>query len=261
MPPSTAMRTPPPVPPPSLTDGGLTGGGTGGGGLTGGGLCRLLTWLSPSFPVGAFSYSHGIEFAVEAGLVTTADDLRGWIETVLRYGSGRMDAILLAHAWQAEREEDRVLAIAVAEWADACRGTAELGLERRAQGRAFLDAIDAAAPHPRLADHRALLATIDRPPAYACVVGVAAAVHGIALAPTAIAHLQAFTANLVSAGVRLIPLGQRAGLSVLAALEPAVIAVAATAPGCTLDDITTATWIADWASAGHETQYTRLFRS
>lgn len=229
--------------------------------LTDGGLCRLLTWLSPSFPVGAFSYSHGIEFAVDAGLVTSADDLRAWIEAILRHGSGRMDAILLAHAWQAEREGDRQRAITVAEWADASRGTAELALESRAQGQAFLDALDAAAPHPRLATYRALLAAIDRPPAYACVVGLAAAAHGIALAPTAIAYLQAFTANLVSAGVRLIPLGQRAGLGVLAALEPAVIAVAAAAPGCALDDIATATWIADWASSRHETQYTRLFRS
>ena len=245
MPPLTATRMPLPVPP-SLTDRGL---------------CRLLTWLSPSFPVGAFSYSHGIEAAVDAGLVVTADDLRRWIETVLRHGSGWMDAIFLVHAWQAECNEDRDRAITVAEWADACRGTAELALESRAQGQAFLDALDAAAPHTRLASYRELLTAIDRPPAYACVVGIAAAVHGIALMPTVLAYLQAFAANLVSAGVRLIPLGQRAGLAVLAALEPAVLAVAAAAPTCSLDDISTASWIADWASARHETQYTRLFRS
>lgn len=229
--------------------------------ITDQGLCRLLTWLSPSFPVGAFSYSHGIESAVDGGLVTTADDLHAWIEAILHHGSGRMDAILLAHAWRAESEEDRQRAITVAEWADACRGTAELALESRAQGQAFLDALDAAAPHRRFAEYRAMLAAIDRPPAYACVVGIAAAIHGIALAPTATAFLHAFAANLVSAGVRLIPLGQRAGLAILAALEPAVIAVATAAPGCALDDMATATWVADWASARHETQYTRLFRS
>lgn len=225
------------------------------------GLCRLLTWLSPAFPVGAYSYSHGLEFAVETGLVTTAESLRHWIDEVLCHGSGRADAILLAEAWRAEQETDRARATAAAELADACRGTAELALESRAQGKAFLDAIDAGWPHPSLAAYRSFLSNLDRPPAYPCAVGVAAAAINVALLPTLIAYLQALAANLVSAGVRLIPLGQRAGLGVLAGLEPSIIAVATATPNRSLDDVATSTWMVDWSSACHETQHTRLFRS
>jgi Urease accessory protein UreF len=225
------------------------------------GLCRLLTWLSPAFPVGAFSYSHGLEYAVEAELVTSADALRSWIDIVLRQGSGRSDAILLAEAWQAECAGNRQRAVAAAELADCCRTTAELALEGRAQGKAFVDALDAAWAHPRLAAYRAMLAAIQRPPVYPCVVGIAAAIHGIALLPALTGYLQALAANLVSAGVRLIPLGQRAGLAVLAALEPAIHAVASATPSRSLDDVSTSTWMIDWASAAHETQHTRLFRS
>lgn len=229
--------------------------------IEGNGVCRLLAWLSPAFPVGAFSYSHGLEFAVEAELVTSAVQLHDWIDGVLCHGSGRADAILLAEAWRAERDDDRERATATAELADACRGAAELTLESRAQGKAFLDALDAGWPHPRLATYRQLLTELERPAAYPCVVGVAAAATGIALLPILIGYLQAFAANLVSAGVRLIPLGQRAGLGVLAALEPSIIAVATATPDRSLDDVATSTWMVDWSSARHETQHTRLFRS
>lgn len=225
-------------------------------------LCRLLTWLSPAFPVGAFSYSHGLEAAVEAGLVRNADDLGDWLTTVLTAGSGRIDAILLAEAWRAETAGDLGRAERVAVLADACRATSELALESRAQGHAFLAAVAAGrAPDPAVEDYRALLQRIDRPPAYATAVGVAAAAARIPLGAVLVAWLQAFAANGVSAGVKLIPLGQRAGLAVLARLEPAILAGASEAAMRPPAEIATSTWIADWASAAHETQYTRLFRS
>ena len=224
-------------------------------------LCRLLTWLSPAFPVGGFSYSHGLEAAVEAGFVRSADDLADWLTTVLTAGGGRVDAILLAEAWRAERAGDAGRAEAVAALADACRSTKELAIESRAQGKAFLDAVIAAWPDPAFSRYRALLARIDRPPAYATAVGVAAAAATIPLDSVLVAWLQAFTANGVSAGIKLIPLGQRAGIAVLARLEPVILATAHEAGRQSLAALATSTWMADWASATHETQYTRLFRS
>ena len=90
-------------------------------------------------------------------------------------------------------------------------------------------------------------------------VGAAAAAHDIAVAPVLEAYLHAFAANIVSAGVRAIPLGQSDGLHVLAALEPVIVAAAARV--CPIEDLGSAAIMVDWASAIHETQYTRLFRS
>lgn len=225
------------------------------------GLTRLLTWLSPAFPVGAYSYSHGIEYAVEAGLIADAESLRGWIEAVLRHGAGRTDAVLLGCAWRAEQARDDGRLADVLAWGEAFRGTAELALETTAQGRAFLDGVRAAWPHPRLDSFAQLAAELGRAPAYPVAVGVACAAAGIGETAARLACLHAFAANLVSAGVRLIPLGQSDGLRVLAALEGAVYEVADETRGLGLPELGSACWIADWASARHETQYTRLFRS
>jgi urease accessory protein len=226
-----------------------------------GGLARLLTWLSPAFPVGAYSYSHGIEYAVEAGLVLDAAGLRTWIEGILRQGSGRADAILLGQAWRAERERDEGRLGEVLAWGEAFRGTGELALESTAQGHAFLEGVRAAWPHPRLDAFARLAADLDRAPAYPVAVGVACAIADVGEGPARLAHLQSFAANLVSAGVRLIPLGQSDGLRVLAALEETVGGVTEESAGLGLADLGTAAWMVDWASARHETQHTRLFRS
>ena len=225
------------------------------------GLARLLTWLSPAFPIGGYSYSHGIEHAVDAGLVTNSAGLRAWIESILRHGSGRADAILLGEAWRAERDRDDERLGEVLAWGEAFRGTAELALESSAQGRAFLDAVRAAWPHPRIDSLLRLAREADRTVAYSVAVGVACAVVGIDEASARLACLHAFAANLVSAGVRLIPLGQSDGLRVVAALEQTVRAMADESAGLGLADLGTSTWMVDWASARHETQYTRLFRS
>ncbi|MFO1154046.1 MAG: urease accessory protein UreF [Rhodospirillales bacterium] len=220
-----------------------------------------MTWLSPAFPVGGFSYSHGLELAVDAGLVGNAHDLAEWTAMLLTVGSGRVDAILLSHAWRAERDGDDAAAAETATLADACRGTAELALESRAQGEAFLAAVRDGWPDPALDAYAQLLARIGRPPAYACVVGVAAAIADIPEHVVRVAFLHAFAAAMVTAGVKLIPLGQRAGLAVLAGLEPAILTTARAAGESSLGDIASSTWMIDWASAAHESLYTRLFRS
>ena len=220
-------------------------------------LARLMIWLSPAYPVGGFSYSHGLEWMVEAGRVRDAAMLADWIEDVLHHGAGRSDAILLAETWRAVSAGDERL---LAELAAALAPSAERRLETLAQGAAFLEATQAVWPSPTL-DRLAAQVQDSREIAYPVAVGACAAAHGLPLPPTARAFVQAFAASLVSAGVRLVPLGQTDGLRVLARLEPLIPPLVARALGCGLHDVGGAAVMADIASMQHETQYTRLFRS
>lgn len=243
----TLPRTPDPSPPLAA----LAGGGEKA-------LYRLLAWLSPAYPVGAFSYSSGIEWAVEAGDIEDAGTLRGWLAVMLADGAGFCDAVLFAHSHRAAFGQDEEALRGIAELAAALAPTQERHLETTAQGNAFVEATRAAWPCAAL---DRLKAVWDGPVAYPVAVAAAAAGHGIALAGALAAFLQAVAANWVSAGVRLVPLGQTDGQRVLAALEPVIAATAQRALAASLDDIGTSAFRADLASARHETQYTRLFRS
>lgn len=203
----------------------------------------LASWFSPAYPVGAYSYSHGLEWAVERGEVTGREALRDWIEDLLRHGAGRSDAILLAATFRAEDPAP------LAELAEALAPSSERHLETMAQGGAF-------------ARTTAAVWGIDLPAmAYPVAVGRAAALLDLPLRPTLTLFLQSFAANIVSAGVRLIPLGQTDGQRITADLMPLCAAVAAEAEAATLDDLGGSALGADLAAMLHETQYTRLYRS
>jgi urease accessory protein len=221
-------------------------------------LFRLMAWLSPAYPVGAFSYSSGIEWAVEAGDITDSGSLRAWLVAMLADGSGFCDAALFAQAHRAADADDAAVLRDVAELAAALAPSKERLLETTAQGNAFVEATRAAWPTPAL---DALRKAWDGPVAYPVAVAVTAAGHGIDCEPALAGFLQALAANWVSAGVRLIPLGQSQGQRVLAALEAAVAAAAQRALAASLDDVGSGTFRADLAGLRHETQYTRLFRS
>jgi urease accessory protein len=222
-------------------------------------LQKLLAWLSPTFPVGAYSYSHGLEWAIADGTLADPSSLAAWIADVVRHGAGRGDAILFCHAWRAARSQDPDAVCAVAELAAAFQPSRERHLEATAQGRAFLLAVVAAWPQERLTALAAQFAR--RPIAYPVAVAIAAAAHDVPLRPALTATLSAFVANLVSAGVRAIPIGQTDGQRIVAATAPLVATMAAEAERLTLDDLGGAALRADIASMKHETQYTRLFRS
>jgi len=221
-------------------------------------LYRLMTWFSPGYPVGAFSYSSGIEWAVEAGDICDGASLQSWLAVMIGEGGGYADAVLFAHAWRATGAGDDGALSALAELAVAFAPSRERHLETTAQGRAFLDTTRAAWPSPAL---DRLAALVEDAVALPVAVAVACADHPIALLPSLHCYLHSLAANLVSAGVRLIPLGQSEGQRVLAALEPVVTATAERALVTALDDIGGAAMRADLASMRHETQHTRLFRS
>jgi urease accessory protein len=221
-------------------------------------LYRLMAWLSPAYPVGAFSYSSGIEWAVEAGDIKDATTLQQWLAVMMGEGGGFCDAVFFVHAHRAIAENNDAALRTVAELAAAFVASKERLLETTAQGRAFIDATRAAWPCPALSR---LDAAWQGAVALPVAVGVTCAGHGIACEAALHAFLHALTANWISAGVRLIPLGQTDGQRVLAALEPIVAATAARALLTPLDEAGTSAIRADVASMRHETQYTRLFRT
>jgi urease accessory protein len=221
-------------------------------------LYRLMAWLSPAYPVGAFSYSSGIEWAVEAGDIRNSQTLRKWLEVAISQGGGFADAVFFVHAHGAIAASDDAALHAVAELAAAFVPSKERFLETTAQGRAFLEATRAAWPCPAL---DRLNAVWNGPVALPVAVGVSCAGHRIGADPALRAFLHALAANWISAGVRLIPLGQTDGQRVLAALERSVASAAARALAMPLDEIGTCAFRADIAGMRHETQYTRLFRS
>lgn len=232
-------------------------------------LYRLLAWLSPAFPVGAFSYSHGLEAAVAGGAVSDRSSLEGWIAAIIAQGSGRIDADILRDTYHAAAAGDAAALAGAHRRGAAFRATAELALESAQQGAAFLAAYDAAwsaaITNPSPPNNSA-----PSPPnggrereevCHAAAFGAAAARGRIALGDALLGYLQSFAANLVSTGIRLGIVGQTDGQRIVAALEPVVTAAAAAAMSRDEADFGGATFAAELASMAHETLYTRLFRS
>lgn len=213
------------------------------------GLLRLLTWLSPAFPTGAFGYSHGLETAIREGAVDDVRSLTRWIADLVERGSAWSDAVLAKAAWTAVTAEDHAALDEVAELAEALSPSLERRRETLGQGEAFLTAVAAWNPPPIL-----------KAP-YPVALGAAAGAAGLPLRPALTAWLHAFAANLVSVAVRAVPLGQSDALQVLAALEPVILRTAARAADSTLDDLGSATLVSDIASMRHETLDGRLFGS
>lgn len=213
-------------------------------------LTLLLTWLSPAFPTGAYAYSHALEWAVETQDVYDEATAAAWMTDILEHGSGRTDAILLRHAYRATDISELSV---IAELAAALPGGAERRLETLAQGAAFtLAAAVWGAP---------LLSDQFGPLAYPVAVGILAAAHGIPEDAVTLGFLHTFSSNLISATVRLVPLGQTAGLRILASLAPVIARIAHATTNATLDDIGGACFRSDIAAMCHEMQYTRLFRT
>jgi urease accessory protein len=257
-------------------------------------LYRLLTWSSPGYPTGAYSYSHGLEWAVESGAVGDLQGLLDYVTAVLSRGGGWVDAVLFAHAWRAASNTAAFDARAslgprgtsdatsldppsssvplvspdalaqldtLTELAAAFRGSAETALESRQQGAAFLDVTRKAWPHPTLDAFAQRTASDGTPVSHCVAVAVACAAHGTALTPALHSYMHAVAANLVSAGARLIPLGQTQAQIAIARLSPSITAIIERALATSLDDLGTAAPAVELCSLRHETQYTRLFRS
>ena len=225
-----------------------------------GALYRLMTWLSPAYPVGGFCHSNGLEWAVEAGWVTDRITTQAWLESLLEHGAGWNDTVLFSFAHRAVLAGDRDALDGIIALAAAAHPCAERRTETLSQGEAFRQiAINSGA-----ASHNWFEAC-DGLMAYPVAVAVLAGEHDIALSQALTAYLHGWTSNLISAAQRLVPLGQTDAQIVLAGLQPVVAATVERACACDTDDpfraLGGASWLADLASMRHETQYTRLFRT
>ena len=212
-------------------------------------LIRLMSWLSPAFPVGGFNYSHGLEQAVAAELANDRETLKSWLEALTTRGSTWNDLVVLAEAWR-QAGEDGDLA-ETAQLAEALAGSSERHLETMNQGSAFLTAATTWG--------QGIDAGLGPRAALPVAVGACAARSGLPLEATLAAYLQAFLSNQVQAAQRLMPIGQSGGIEVLSALEPLISDVAARASCSTLDDLGSNTLNAEIAAMRHETLPSRIF--
>lgn len=222
-------------------------------------LLRLMSWLSPSFPVGGFAYSHGLEAAFEGDIVTDAATLGDWLGGAIAFGSARNDAVLLSVAHQSAASKDHETLGEVADLARCLFGAPELKGESIVQGNAFWRTVRAAWPHSGLDDLHDCLPGGEI--AYPVAVGIASAVHGVGRRDAITAFLHGFSANGVSAAIRLGMIGQTDGQRVVQALEGATLKTANAAEGAMIEDIGSASLTIDMMALAHETQTTRLFRS
>jgi len=222
---------------------------------------RLQAWLSPAFPTGSYSYSHGLEWAVEAGSVHDRASLVDWLAADLRYGSGRNEAIFFREAWSAAMRGDRIMLLHIAELAAAFRGTSEFALESAQQAAACRSTLSQVWRDPFLDEIAETLENRRVPLSLGVVLGIRCAKQDIPMVLALPSFLQSYITNLVTAGVRLIPLGQTAGQAAIAALEDTVLATSTDVATATIQDLGSAAFMVDLSSMAHETQYTRLFRS
>ncbi|MCV6592068.1 MAG: urease accessory protein UreF [Silicimonas sp.] len=206
-------------------------------------LLTLVQWLSPAFPIGAFAYSHGLESAIAAGWVADAEGLESWLRDCLEEGSGRSDAIFLRAAFDAgDPGEVNATARSFAMSAERLR-------EAERQGAAFVLTANG-------------VWGFDMPPLLLPVaVGHGARLAGLDVEDTVALYLHAFMSNLVSAAIRLMPLGQTAGQRVLHNLHATCLAVADETRGAVPENAYGAAFLSDVSAMKHETLEPRLFQS
>lgn len=219
----------------------------------GGDFLRLLSWVSPAFPTGGYAYSHGLEWVVEYGSVHDVATLCCWVSTLFAHGSLGNDLIILHTAWDAG--EDVATLKEIAAFACAAASSRERYEESVYQGEAFLKAAAVWPVTPAQSEMKNSRWPLP------VVQGMVFRRGGISKAQAVLSGGYAAVAALVSAAVRLIPLGQTDGLLALASLEPALQAAAQAACGQNLRDVGSACFLADLAAMHHETQTTRLFRT
>ncbi len=205
----------------------------------------LQQWLSPAFPIGAFAYSHGLEAATETGRIRTGGDLDEWLRDLIEFGAGRSDPVFLAAAYRGDAAgQGDADAQAL-----AFQPSKERRLEMEQQGMAFARTL-----HD--------VWHIDLPlRAYPVVLGAAARAMKLPLELTTVTYVHAFISNLIAAAQRLLPIGQAEGQRILVALGPDIRAAAVRGLDGDLDQLASATFLADIAAMQHETQYSRIFRS
>ena len=205
-------------------------------------LLLLLNWMSPAFPIGSFAYSHGLETAIVENEITTLSEVESWIGDLITHGSGWNDAVLFSQCWIGDSVALNELALSMASSSERYLETTQLGRSFAIAASVFTNA---KFPEGDLA--------------YPIAAGLACKNMSVNQHSASLAFLQGFAAAQVSVAVRLVPLGQTAGLRVLKNLMPIISGTANRATNATLDDLGSCTLLADIAAMNHEQLQPRIF--
>jgi urease accessory protein len=224
--------------------------------MTDSSLLRLLQLVSPALPVGAYSYSEGLETLVDREVVNNKETLEKWLEHELSYGSIRIETAIMLRSYHSVCENDLEALDKWNAWLSAARETEELRQQSWQMGRSLLKLLVELQPQ-----YSSFASAIESPCNYAVAFGIAAAGWKIDNKVAAIGYLQSWTANIISAGVRLIPLGQTAGQQILINLHDLIIEITQKILSLKDEELSSCSWGLALASMAHQTQYTRLFRS
>ncbi|MFH7025987.1 MAG: urease accessory protein UreF [Heteroscytonema crispum UTEX LB 1556] len=224
--------------------------------LTDSNLLCLLQLASPALPVGAYSYSEGLETLIENGIIDNYKSLRHWLEAELRYGAIRLEVAVMVRAYNAAFLGDLEGLSSWNAWLSAARETEELRNSSWQMGRSLIQLLGKLQPKIiPLAD------AVGNPCNYAIAFGIAVAHWDINIKAGLLGYLHSWATNLITAGVKLIPLGQTAGQQLLLDLQSLLNNAMEEAIALEDDNLSCCSWGLSLASMQHETQYTRLFRS
>jgi urease accessory protein len=235
--------------------------------ITNAALLKLLQLASPALPVGAYSYSEGLETLVHAGTIQSASDLEHWLVQELRYGAARVEAAIMLRSYRATQAQDVAQLLYWNHWLTAARETEELRSQSLQMGRSLLQLFQNLEQET---GNREATNSDLRPPTsdlltsgchFAIAFGLVAASWQIDASAASIAYLQSWATNLISAGVKLIPLGQTSGQQLLLKLGETIASASQEIAALSDDQLETCGWGLSIASMAHETLYSRLFRS
>lgn len=219
-------------------------------------LLWLLQLASPALPVGAYSYSEGLETLVQSETIGDAIALQHWLEQELRYGAIRLEAAALARSHHSTTHQAFQDIERWNHWLSAVRETEELRSQSWQMGRTLVRLLIDLDPALKPA-----LTAAGTPCNFAIAFAIAAAHWQIDPETTVLAYLHTWTTNLINAGVKLVPLGQTQGQKLLAALYPTLQTAALQILQTQDPDLQSCGWGLAIASMQHETLYSRLFRS
>jgi urease accessory protein len=219
-------------------------------------LLSILQLASSALPVGAYSYSEGLEILVENGAITNSQNLQKWLESELHYGTMRLDAAIMIRALQAAKINDVKTLTRWNLWLSAARETEELRAASWQMGRSLMQLLSKIEP-----DTVQLAKAVGNPCNYAIAFGITAAHWQIHTSAALLAYLQSWATNLITAGIKLIPLGQTTGQELLLELRELLSAATKEILTLTDDELACCSWGLSLASMQHEKMYTRLFRS
>ena len=214
-------------------------------------ILKLLTWNNQSFPIGSYSFSSGLEYAVETKIVFSSYQLLNWLKDLLTYGSLQSDSILLAETWKLKKKKQCNKILELNQFAVSLNQSHEKYIENYEQGRAFIKVAQDAWGHNFINKHLIF------PIAYAC----SAAQENISLDDSLQSFIHSNLGNLLAAGIKLIPLGQTDGQKIQVELNKHIDKEYRCIKKRNLNSIGSCAWANDIISMRHENQYTRIFRT